>query len=591
MTFFINKVRNLIFSPSSRFELFLRSTYHKLSAIRTVFLLQNFMAERSYRRYRQTLQNNNDPELNRNVLYPKISFLLHYSKENHSDFIKTLNSIKDLDRGQWEVIILLPAQDEISPFSGVNDPRIIILQSNLINLPEKISGEYAVFCQTGDVFYKPILTHLFNYLDGSNKADIIYYDCEYFDNKINKFRPLFKPAAISPALLLSVNYLSRSFIKQNIIEKLWPVINLNQEYFCLENEIITKLYESGKTFHHLPVILLAQNKLAGAHTETECQTIANRILHTGSYTIKSNRESPCPHFNRDYIAPGLAIVIPTKNNHHYLQELIPSLLAQKYDGSFSIYLVDNNSKNSETLNFYKEISKKQNIFVIPYTKAFNFSEAINLGVSSNDSDLILLLNDDMKAIDNNCINELAQWATLPDVGVVGAKLLRKNRTIQHAGIIIGIAGYAGHVYLNAAENYSGLFGSVNWYRNYLALTGACQMFRRDVFNQVNGYDEAYSLAFGDVDFCIRVHNAGYQNVYNPFARLFHYEGSSRGHQTPVEDILKGYDLIDQFLVEGDPYFSPNLTYSRIPKCALSNDPLNDRVKIIQSRKNFYLNQK
>ena len=180
---------------------------------------------------------------------------------------------------------------------------------------------------------------------------------------------------------------------------------------------------------------------------------------------------------------------------------------------------------------------------------------------------------------------------MPDVGVVGAKLLRKNRTIQHAGIIIGIAGYAGHVYLNASENYSGLFGSVNWYRNYLALTGACQMFRRDVFNQVNGYDEAYSLAFGDVDFCIRVHNAGYQNVYNPFARLFHYEGSSRGHQTPVEDILKGYDLIDQFLVEGDPYFSPNLTYSRIPKCALSNDPLNDRVKIIQSRKNFYLNQK
>lgn len=120
------------------------------------------------------------------------------------------------------------------------------------------------------------------------------------------------------------------------------------------------------------------------------------------------------------------------------------------------------------------------------------------------------------------------------------------------------------------------------------MTGACQMIRREVFNQVGGYDEAYALAFGDVEFCIRVHNRGYQNVYNPYARLYHYEGSTRGYQTPVSDILKGYQIIDSFLAEGDPFYSPNLTYTRIPKCVSNNFSMAKRRKQIETRRRFYL---
>jgi O-antigen biosynthesis protein len=191
-------------------------------------------------------------------------------------------------------------------------------------------------------------------------------------------------------------------------------------------------------------------------------------------------------------------------------------------------------------------------------------------------------------MDELWLSELTQWAIRPEVGVVGAKLLRKNRTIQHVGIILGLTGFMGHIYLNAPEHYNGLFGSVDWYRNYLAITGACQMIRRDVFEEVGGYDLAYELAFGDIDFCIKVHEKGYQNVYTPFAKVFHYEGSSRGYQTPVDDILRGYEQLETYLVEGDPFYSPNLTYTRIPKCVVEKHSDDERLRQTRARKSFYL---
>ncbi|MBW6466731.1 MAG: hypothetical protein K0B06_09525, partial [Brevefilum sp.] len=119
----------------------------------------------------------------------------------------------------------------------------------------------------------------------------------------------------------------------------------------------------------------------------------------------------------------------------------------------------------------------------------------------------------------------------------------------------------------------------------------CQMVRREVFDEVGGYDLAYELAFGDIDFCIKVHEKGYQNVYTPFARMFHYEGSSRGYQTPVNDVLRGYDQLESYIVKGDPFYSPNLTYTRIPKCVTEKHSEDERLRQIQERKNFYLKNK
>jgi len=177
-----------------------------------------------------------------------------------------------------------------------------------------------------------------------------------------------------------------------------------------------------------------------------------------------------------------------------------------------------------------------------------------------------------------------QWANHPEIGVVGGKLLHRNCSIQHAGIILGMNGFIGHLYLNAPEHYRGLAGSVNWYRNFYALTGACQAMRRELFHQVGGYDERFKLAFGDIDFCLRVIKAGYRNLYNPHAELIHFEGGSRGYETPVKDILLGYEELGPWLKQDDPYFSPNLTYNPIPRCNFTPDAINTRLANIENRK-------
>ena len=251
------------------------------------------------------------------------------------------------------------------------------------------------------------------------------------------------------------------------------------------------------------------------------------------------------------------------------------------------FLAQTHLTDPATLAYYQQITRLPKVRRVAYDQPFNYSEAINLGVASSTGDLVLLLNDDMRVIDPDWLDELAQWASQPDIGVVGAKLLRANHTIQHAGIILGLNDFMGHIYLNAPEHYTGLFGSVDWYRNYAAMTGACQMVRREVFEQVGGYDTSFRLAFGDIDFCLRVQALGLRNVYTPFASLYHFEGQSRGYTTPVDDILRGFDKLDMALRENDPHFSPRLTRTVIP--AYRSAPLSDqeRVEQLNSRRGFY----
>jgi GT2 family glycosyltransferase len=292
-------------------------------------------------------------------------------------------------------------------------------------------------------------------------------------------------------------------------------------------------------------------------------------------------------FTWDIGNPSLNVVILTKNHQAMLATLLTSIQADLRRYNTKINIVDNGSDDAATLAYYRKLRQEPNITIIPYHQPFNYSEAINLGVRASSSDLVLLLNDDMQSKDANWLDELMGWAVRPQVGVVGTKLVRANHTIQHAGIIMGLSGFAGHIYLNAPEHYQGLFGSVDWYRDTLALTGACQMVRRTVFDEVGGYDEGYQLAFGDLDFCLRVHERGYRNVYTPFASMYHFEGQTRGYVTPKADVVRGLDEMQQYLVEGDPYFSPHLTYTRIPKCAQNVTSQEERLRQIESRRKFY----
>lgn len=591
MSILINKLRTLLFSPKSRLELILRTFYHKMASTKALFFIQNFLANQSYKQYRAQRRKPvlaiHKPKADE----PKITFLLAWSGAQNDDLEVTLRSIQNLQGNHWDVITIPSLTEDHPAFTLLDKLRIKWTQPRHQNLLNHIDSDYVLFCMAGDVFSVDLLAHFNKFLLSEDPKDVIYYDSEYIDIKSNSLIPLFKPETLSPALLLSVNYLSHAFINLKSFSELWPKIKPNNDFFSQAYELSFRLYEEDKTFGHIPVILLNQKEPPVPTTQAQFEVITNHLNRMGLSVDHQKRMSRNLRVGWKYGSPDLAIIILSKNNPNFLKSLIPSLKAQQYDGEFSIHIVDNGSEDPQTLEYYNTLNKEEAISIIPYPKKFNYSEAINLGVSNSSSDLVLLLNDDMAAMDNFCLSELAQWAIKPKVGVVGGKLLRRNHIIQHAGIVMGIAGFAGHIYLNAPENYHGLFGSVNWFRNYLALTGACQMMRREIFNQVGGYDEEYILAFGDVDFCIKVYNEGYQNIYTPFARFFHYEGSSRGYQTPTGDILRGYNRIEPFLTAGDPFFSPSLTCSRIPKCVTKNFSKEDRIKQVDTRKNFYLKHK
>ena len=586
MTSLLHKLRSALLSPNSSLELTLRTLYHKLAATRLFFNLQNHLARRSYRIFRSQ-QHKDSPDLNDFPNQPNVSFLLSSSAAALSDLRSTLQSIQSLSSDRWEVILVTPDEVPDSFFSEIDHPRIQLTQAAHHDLLSLISGDYVVFCKAGDLFNNSILVYLHEALSENPHSDLVYYDCEYRHNQTDKLTPFFKPSTHSPALLLSINYLSRGFIRRDALKSIWAQATSYPDIINLEYELCLNLCEANANIKHISALLVQQNELVSSRRPEIQNIIKAHLARQGLQAVSSTQEKNGQRFTWATGDPSLAIIIPSKNNRSLLEPLVDSLLDLPYQGHIAIHIVDNGSQDPATLAYYQKIQKSSQVSIIPYAKPFNYSEAINLGVANSESDLVLLLNDDMALIDQKTISELVQWAIRPEVGVVGAKLLRANRTIQHAGIILGMTGFMGHIYLNAPEHYNGLFGSVDWYRNYLAVTGACQMVRRDVFNEVGGYDLGYQLAFGDIDFCIKVFENGYQNIYTPFAQFYHFEGSSRGYQTPVTDVLRGYEQLEKYMVEGDPFFSPNLTYTRIPKCLIKKRSHDERQKQIAARKSFY----
>jgi GT2 family glycosyltransferase len=554
------------------------------------FHYQNWRAKRSYRKWlaKQSPQPKFDVDSLENS--PKVSFILNLpARQGDEELLSTIHSIQNLNSDSWEIILVVngnASNAEASTFSEDKHVKLFLPeQDDILSL---ISGDYLVFCSAGDRFHPHSLSLFFKSLNENPSADIYTSDCDYSLIDSSKHYPFFKPTALSPELLLSVNYLSRGFIKIHAISEYLSTISFKENILSIEYDIVLRLIENGHALQHIPVVLVSQSNLVKADDPLYEEVIKSHLARVGLIKPTAQRNNAMLRFSWQQESPSISIIIPTRNHVHLLKNLISSIYQNMDYRNFTINLVDNDSDDEETLTYYETLKQKSGFSIIPYHGQFNYAKAINIGARNTQSDLLLFLNDDMEVIDPHWLQELSQWAMRPEIGVVGAKLLRENKTIQHAGIIMGLVGLAGHIYLNAPEHYHGLFGSVDWYRNYLAVTGACQMVRREVFDQVGGYDEGFQIAFGDIDFCLRIHELGYRNVYTPFARLYHFEGKSRGYSTPVKDIKRAYEKYEKYLEKHDPYFSPNLTYTRIPKCAVDKSSIDNRKQQIEERKKFYL---
>ena len=348
------------------------------------------------------------------------------------------------------------------------------------------------------------------------------------------------------------------------------------------------LGKEPQKFCHIPYVLISLSSYRSSDSREYRKLIKSFLSHRRLQAVDVEMHGKIPRIQWKSEQPLISIIIPTKNNFQKLKTLLDSLFTLTDYPAYEIILVDTGSTDQRIFGYYEDVMRSRPVQMLRYDQPFNYSKVNNLGAGLAKGALLLFLNDDMQVLDKDWLSELSQWALRDDIGVVGTKLIHPSGRIQHIGIVIGMQGFVGHLYRNAPEHYWGLMGSSDWYRNISAVTGACQMIRKGLFWELGGFDEKYELVTGDITLCLKALKHGYRNLYTPHATLLHHEGASRGYQTPVEDILRGYEEMDEILRNGDPYFSPNLTLEPIPRCEMDSWIPGHRSQKYLERKNYYL---
>jgi len=443
------------------------------------------------------------------------------------------------------------------------------------------TGEFLVLLDHDDTLAPNMLFEIAKVLGERPEIDLIYCD----EDKLSEFgqqrsEPFFKPDW-SPELLLSANYLMHSVIRHTLFVEVGGFsadVDGAQDW-----DLVLRCSERTTAIAHIPKVLYHWRQIVGSTAATyeakpcvfdnQLRVVAEHLRRQGITEARTRFTSPgflqalWPTRNTK-----VSIIIPTKEKVELLRHCLNSLLQLTDYEHYEVILVDNGSQQAETLAYYAELRHDERIRILDYAQPFNYSAANNCGAAHASGELLLFLNNDIEILEPDWLEELVRWAERPDIGVVGAKLLYADGRIQHAGVVVGMEGHASHIFWGVREQYSGIFGSSDWYRDYMAITGACMMMRRSLFEEVGRFDEEYELAFSDIEICLRAIEAGYRNVYTPFARLRHHEGGSRGQHIPVDDILRAYDHMHTLVAQGDPFFNPNLSYaSRVPQLSRADE--------------------
>ena len=442
------------------------------------------------------------------------------------------------------------------------------------------SGDYLALFDHDDLLHPAALYEIMKVICEKD-ADFIYTDEVTFRKSTkDTFNPHFKPD-YAPDTLRANNYICHfSVFKRELLE---AAGNFRSEYDGSQDyDIILRLTEKAKTIVHIPIILyywrshpgsVADNigakpyaidaamRAISAHLQRVNLKGEVLIAHeAGVYRLKYELEG----------TPLVSIIIPNFEHKDDLQKCLESIYAKTSYPNFEIIVVENNSKTEEIFDYYKQIQKQwQNLKVVCWDGKFNYSAINNFGAGFASGEHLLLLNNDTEIITPEWIEEMLMYSQRQDVGAVGAKLYYPDDTIQHAGVGIGILGVAGHYFRGVSRKDVGYMCRLLYAQNMSAVTGACMMIRRSVWNEIGGLDESFEVAFNDVDVCMRIRKAGYLVVWTPHAQLYHYESKSRGHDYSDEKrerfIGEGKRFRERWGAEletGDPYYNPNFSLLR-----------------------------
>ena len=470
------------------------------------------------------------------------------------------------------------------------DPRIkVIFNDRQLQISENTNaaieaatGNYIAFADHDDTLAEEAFYQMAMEISAHPEADLLYSDEDIIDIKGRRLYPHFK-SDYNPDLLCCVNYICHLVVvKKELLDRaglLRPEYNGSQDYdFLLRCTEHTK----SENIRHIPKILYHwrshEGSTAGNPDDKPYAVIAGEKALAGHYErlgIKAFVEyTGCPVVFRTQFeiqgAPKVSVLIPNKDHTEDLDKCVTSIMEKSTWKNIQIVVIENNSESEETFSYYQRLEKRYpQVKVVKWDGIFNYSAINNFGAKYADGDYFLLLNNDTEVITPDWLERMLGYCQREDVGIVGAKLLYPDNTVQHAGVVVGIAGFAGHILTGYDRNAPGYLWRLLTAQDESAVTGACMMVKRSVFEKLHGLDESFAVALNDIDFCLRARALGNKVVFTPDACLYHYESKSRGlENTPEKKVRFDREVAHfrerhrEFLKAGDPYYNPNLSIVR-----------------------------
>lgn len=525
---------------------------------------------------------------------PLVSILVPVYNVEKKWLTACIQSVLNQYYGKWELILVddnssEPHVKEIMEFYDKEDERIRCLYrkenghiSQATNDGLALAkGEFISLLDNDDTLAPFALYEIVKCINANSRAEIIYSDEDKIDTAGKRTSPFFKPDW-SPDTLLSQNYICHLFtVKKSLIDK---VGGLRSEYNGAQDyDLALRCTEQTDQIYHIPKILYHWRMIQASTAENpESKLYAfeagRRALEdTLSRRGLAGKVSDGKAYGTYIInyevtgSPRVSILIPTKDNASDLKVCIESIRHRSGDVAYEIVVIDNNSEEIETFELFKyyenEMAGKFKVLAMPIP--FNYSRLNNEAANIAQGDYLLMLNNDIEILTDNWLAIMLGYAQQKHIGAVGAKLYYPDNTIQHSGVVLGIGGVAGHSHKYYRRNEYGYFSRLIIPANYAAVTGACLLVSKEKFISVDGLNEVdLTVAFNDVDFCIKLIMAGYYNVCLPQVEAYHYESKSRGTEDTTEKQQRFLGEINYMkerwsdILDHDPFYSPNLTRDR-----------------------------
>ena len=532
---------------------------------------------------------------------PLLSIVVPCYKTDRVYLRELLDSVLAQSYDNWELLLMdaSPEWDAVANLAtAAHDERVrrIELPGNggiVVNTNagiQQATGDYIAFLDHDDILEQDAL---FRYVAALNKGakderpQVLFCDEDMFQKTGEWGQPVFK-TKLNVDLLYSHNCVTHFLmVEKALIDRIG--VSPEDVAGAQDYDLTLRCLAAGVRFEHVAHVLyhwrVHPGSTADGSADSKPYAIeAGRLAlqrHFDSLGVRGTvEESETPFVYRMRYAlpepaPLVSIVIPTKDHVETLDACVTSIAQKATYANYEIVLVENNSEAPETFAYYETLPErvaaasggKGTARVEWWSGEFNYSQIINFGVKHAKGDYLLLLNNDTEVITPDFIEEMMGYLQRPDAGVVGAKLYFADHLVQHAGILVGVRGALAHANQDFSAKREGYLARAVRPGDFSAVTGACQMVRRDVFEQVGGYNEEFAVGFNDADFCLRVWEAGYRTIFTPYAELYHYEFTSRGREEANEEKLRRWkheqalfiQRWPEFFLTGDPWLGPNLS--------------------------------